>query len=288
MDVSRSLMSTFDKSQMIAYSESKPPPSLSPFVECIWSLKTPSKISAKRELIIPGGRVEMIFTADTSVRWIDSKAPIVAHAYTGSYLLGPRNRHFFVEMCGHVNMIGVRFKHGALAPFSAVPLHLLLNQVISLDQIFDRKINSLAGQLFEKENDTHHVSLIEKFLLTVIQCDSDTLNMIRLISSVKNQQQTSVSTLSDLTGMHYKKLERTFSKFTGYSPKNFGRVIRFYEALRQSQNKSESLTHIGLNNGYYDQPHFIRDFKAFTGKSPTQFDYEKPTIANLLLQSKYV
>jgi AraC-like DNA-binding protein len=51
---------------------------------------------------------------------------------------------------------------------------------------------------------------------------------------------------------------------------------------------SNSLTGIGLDGGYYDQPHFIRDFKSFTGKSPTQFQAENPTIANLLLQSKHV
>ncbi|HZI23943.1 MAG TPA: helix-turn-helix domain-containing protein, partial [Chryseolinea sp.] len=88
--------------------------------------------------------------------------------------------------------------------------------------------------------------------------------------------------------IHYKKLERLFLRYTGYNPKNFTRVVRFYRTLKEMNAKRLSLTGVGMNGGYYDQPHFIRDFKAFTGKTPSQFTSENPTIANFLLQSKHV
>jgi AraC-like DNA-binding protein len=273
---------------MIAYFEYKPSRPLCPFIECFWTMKSHSKFFKRREVIIPGGRAEIFFTNDTAVNWIDSKQPNVSHSHTGSHVLGPRNRPFYVEMAGAVSLVGVRFRHGGLAPFTAIPVDLLLNQIISLDQIFDKKVNSLAGQLLENDNAHRQISLIEKFLFGVIESDSQTCKTIQLIAAVKNQQFTSIDTLSKSTGIHYKKLERTFSRFTGYNPKNFSRVVRFYQALRQMQATPASLTHIGLNNGYYDQAHFIRDFKAFTGNSPTRFNDDTPVIANLLLRSAYV
>jgi AraC-like DNA-binding protein len=251
-------------------------------------MKSHSKFFKKREVIIPGGRAEIFFTTDTTVNWIDTKRPNASHSYNRSHVLGPRNRPFYVEMDGAVNLIGVRFRHGGLAPFANIPVHLLLNQVIPVDQIFDKKVNQLADQLFEKDNVHAQISLIEKFLFEVINSDSQMCKTIQLITAVKNQQFNSVDMLSRTTGMHYKKLERTFARFTGYNPKNFSRVVRFYQALRQMQATPTSLTHIGLNNGYYDQAHFIRDFKAFTGKSPTRFHDDIPVITNLLLQSAYV
>src|SRR5687768_178725 len=157
---------------MIAYFEYKPSQPLSPFIECFWTMKSHSKFFKKREVIIPGRRAEIFFTSDTVINWIDSKRPDTCHSCTGSHVLGPRNRPFYVEMAGAVNLVGVRFRHGGLAPFTAVPVYALLNQVIPLGQIFGNKVNPLADQLFEKDNAHHQISLIEKFLFRVIESDS--------------------------------------------------------------------------------------------------------------------
>jgi AraC-like DNA-binding protein len=248
-------------------------------------MKSHSKFFKKPEVIIPGGRVEIMFTTDVTINWTDSEYPDRSDSYTESYLLGPRNRPFYVEMSGVVDLIGVRFKPGGLAPFTDIPVHLLLNQVVLLDHVFGKKASVLTTQLFEQTDVHRQIIVIENFLLSKIGSDPGLHNIVRLISVIKNQPFTSIEALSMTTGMHYKKLERTFARFTGYSPKNFSRVVRFYQALKQMQVKHNTLTDVGLNNGYYDQAHFIRDFKAFTGKPPSQFHSESPVIANLLLQS---
>ena len=274
---------------MIKYVEFTPSPFLLPFVECIWSLRSHSRYLKKRELIIPGGRIELIFNFSDGVDWIDSKDLSTVSSHAGAYLLGPRNRHFFVEQKGIIDMVGVRFRHGGLASYTQMPMSMLMNEVVFQDQVFGKDVDALMYRLLETVDSKQHIILIEDFLAKRFQAEPRTVKTFQLISLVKGcESLSSFKTLGEKTGVHYKKLERVFAQYTGYSPKNFSRVMRFYKALREMKESSTSLTDIGLNQGYYDQPHFIRDFKAFTGKSPTQFHAENPVIANLLLQSQNV
>ncbi|HEY5917423.1 MAG TPA: helix-turn-helix domain-containing protein [Chryseolinea sp.] len=273
---------------MIQYQEFPPSVPLLPFVECLWFLKSHSNFFKERELIIPGGRTEMIFNLGSPAVWIDSKDPSGGRSFIGSYILGPRNRPFFVEQNGFIQMFGVRFRHGGLSPFIPLPMSLLINEVVPTDQVLGNEIDELTSRLCESDAEASCINLIKIFLEKRIRNEVDSRQALRLISWVKESESLPLNALSEKTGVHYKKLERIFSQYTGYNPKNFTRVIRFYRALQQMKAKPLSLTGIGLNGGYYDQPHFIRDFKAFTGKSPSQFSIENPTIANLLLQSKHV
>jgi AraC-like DNA-binding protein len=273
---------------MIQYQEFPPSSPLLPFVECVWFLKSHRNFFKERELIIPGGRVEMIFNLGSPAVWIDSKDPCGDRSFIGSYILGPRNRPFFVEHNGFIQMFGVRFRHGGLSPFIPLPISILINEVVQANQVLGHEIDELTSRLCESDPDLSSLNLIQNFLEKRIRNEVDTRQALQLISWVKESDCLRLNALIEKSGVHYKKLERIFSQYTGYNPKNFTRIIRFYRALQQMKAKQFSLTGIGLNSGYYDQPHFIRDFKAFTGKSPSQFSIENPTIANLLLQSKHV
>jgi len=68
-----------------------------------------------------------------------------------------------------------------------------------------------------------------------------------------------------------RQFERNFKLLTGFSPKNFSRIVRFEKSIENAINKELSLTEVALQAGYFDQSHMIREFRAFTGKKPIAY-----------------
>ena len=79
-----------------------------------------------------------------------------------------------------------------------------------------------------------------------------------------------------------RQLERNFKKQIGISPKQLGKVLRLQTALKMLLNDKESLTNIAYESEYFDQAHFIKDFKEFTGTTPKEFiDNENMALSTL-------
>lgn len=70
---------------------------------------------------------------------------------------------------------------------------------------------------------------------------------------------------------NYSTLNRYFSKVTGLSPKRFERLIKFRKSLCSLIDNPQELTKIGLDSGYFDQAHFIREFKLFLNHTPSSY-----------------
>ena len=84
-----------------------------------------------------------------------------------------------------------------------------------------------------------------------------------------------------------RQLERRFIKQIGISPKQLGKVIRLQTALKMLLNQqSESFTKIAYESEYYDQAHFIKDFREFTGTNPKEFLEDDKMILSSLFYSK--
>jgi AraC-like DNA-binding protein len=91
----------------------------------------------------------------------------------------------------------------------------------------------------------------------------------------------SVATSLSITRRH---LEREFKKIVGLTPKYFSRIVQFNFIFEAMQRKDNSWVDVALNSGYFDQSHFIRNFKAFTGESPAQYGFDKKNLANFFLR----
>ena len=77
-----------------------------------------------------------------------------------------------------------------------------------------------------------------------------------------------IASTHNMTGRNLNKL---LNRYTGLSPKLVGKINRFQQSLRLIARKNQSLTGIAYDCGYFDQSHFIRDFKAFTGFTPSAY-----------------
>ena len=92
------------------------------------------------------------------------------------------------------------------------------------------------------------------------------------ISQIINQPQIEVNTLAESACLGYRQFKRIFTKHVGMSPKEYYRVVRFQRVLYLLQNNPEiEIADLTYSCGFYDPSHLVKDFKEFSGCSPTQY-----------------
>lgn len=90
---------------------------------------------------------------------------------------------------------------------------------------------------------------------------------MRLIE--RDASELKIADLASAIGTSTRELGRRFENAVGVSPKKFSRVTRFVRALhRLRECRQETLTYVAVASGYYDQAHFIHEFREFAGITP--------------------
>jgi len=103
-----------------------------------------------------------------------------------------------------------------------------------------------------------------------------------------NAGNCSIENIASRANMSMKTLERRFTEQVGTSPKLYARIIRFNNAITLKMNHPRrSWTDIAYHCGYYDQMHFIKDFKLFSGTTPTRFFRYTPPLAEAILDIQH-
>lgn len=134
-------------------------------------------------------------------------------------------------------------------------------------------------KLQNKSNMDERIKIISQFLMALFKTKTETLDLqIRQAVQViiDNKGKTVIGEFSKKINMNERTFERRFLKEVGILPKQFSQIIQFQESLQQLTLKEYvKLTDLVYENGYADQSHFIRVFKAFTGKTPLAFTSKK-------------
>ncbi|MBN2821047.1 MAG: AraC family transcriptional regulator, partial [Bacteroidales bacterium] len=154
------------------------------------------------------------------------------------------------------------------------------NQSVDLTDIFNLEIRQIEDLLYAKNTINERVTVIEDFLIRRYSQVSlhDNVLIQKGVEIIKNcKGQTDSKYLSTCLYTSPKTLERKFAKYLGKTPKQFIKLIRFQEILKDlSVNKNSSLTEFAFRNGYFDQSHFIKDFKTYSGYTPKDFRVKYP------------
>jgi methylphosphotriester-DNA--protein-cysteine methyltransferase len=93
-----------------------------------------------------------------------------------------------------------------------------------------------------------------------------------------------IEDLKDALDIHYKTLERKFKTYVGLSPKTFSRIVRFKNTYKQFHHIARHDPSFFLDLGYYDQNHFIKDFKYFLHTTPTAYLRKKLSLSDEIVR----
>ena len=269
------------------YQEFQPNPVLSKFIECFWLLESSDKKSqTEPQKILPDGCIELIFHFKSLNRRFISDDESIAEPR--SFFSGQIKRSIMIQSTGAVGVFGVRFRPAGSYPFLRLPIAELTEKVIDLTEIWGREGRELNFRILESTTNQERIRHAESFLLNRLdqKIAEDVIVRQALAEIIRAKGQTSMDFLMRNIGISSRQLERKFDQLVGLTPKTFSRIIRFQNVFDLlSKNHFGALTTLGLQCGFYDQAHFIHEFKTFTGQTPTAYFSNKHKMAALFTSS---
>jgi len=251
----------------------QPSARLAPFVKSYWTMEAGEVGNDISERVIPTGNVELMFHYKNSFRVKRKDSCTFNQAQ--SFIGGLSNSYSDVCTRGETGMVCITFLPAGACRFFSFPLSEIENQHVALDLICRNESKKLEEQLSESATMKERIALVEQFLFDRINLNPapDFLFIqagIQLIEQSKGQ--IGSAKLADKLSVTPKTLERKFSVLVGKTPKQYSKIVRFQGILNSfSSRHFSNFTQIAYENGYFDQAHFINDFKSFTGYTPKDF-----------------
>jgi AraC-like DNA-binding protein len=227
-----------------------------------------------REKVLPLPAIDLKINFGGGFQVYDAEQGEPSTTLTESWVLGLWTKYHIVDWPSDLQYFGVSFKPGGAYPFLGLPLSELQDQVVSLDMIWGKLASELREQLYAAPTVRARFALLEQMLLTRLGAPSQGLKAVQyaVAEIARRHGALSIRELSESMGMSQKHLIVQFKQMVGCTPKELARLYRFGDSLASIDlTKSVDWTLVAHQFRYHDQSHFIRDFKEFTGHTPTDY-----------------
>lgn len=167
----------------------------------------------------------------------------------------------------------VQFNNFGLYYLKRIPAFELHNTLMQMELFFcASEIDRISTQLKEIEEINDKFVKLEAFIMERVQLGNVDKRLPFAIKALKAHQMVSIDQLSESLCLSNRSLQKIFKKYVGMSPARFRKIVRFNKATHLLLSSGcDSLTDITYECGYYDQAHFIKDFRNFGGVSPSEF-----------------
>jgi AraC-like DNA-binding protein len=264
-----------------------PSDKLKKYIDHYWWLETTNGDTTSRtERVLADSSVEIIFHFDNPVSRFNSNGILVQEPT--KLLIGQTIKPYTILSTEKTSMLGIKFHNHTAKHFFDISISEIRDKHFDLSDFWGNNANLLYEQLCETKLLKRKIELIEKYLYK-IKSQKNTINLVveNVIKEMLTQNgNICVRKVCSDNNFTTRYLEKLFLENVGLSPKLLSRVIQFQNALKLLKNNSTSLTHLGLEAGYFDQSHFIRNFRDFADCTPSQYIKEQFPMQELLLSSK--
>jgi len=251
-----------------------PAPPLSDHVAMLWYYHGWSA-SHTREKALPDGSVELVINlAEDETRLYDADDTERVQRYGGAVVCGPHSKFFVIDGEEQTSVVGVHFKPGGAYAFLGPPSDELTDRHVSLADIWGRAARELRDRLLEAPTPDAKLDVLEEELLSR-RSDRRTRHPAvgyALGEFRRAPHAARIAQVSGRIGLSPRRFIEVFRQEVGLTPKLFCRVRRFQRVLRRIYRREElDWPDVALAGGYFDQAHFIHDFRAFSGINPTAY-----------------
>ncbi|MFB3385933.1 AraC family transcriptional regulator [Flavobacterium sp. LAR06] len=243
-----------------------PSEQLKPFVKVYRIIESQDEMTNR---VLPSTSLAISFRCKGNVNYIrenqHENLPI-------STISGIRKSVRLINYSEDTTTIVIQFKEAGAKAFFKEPLHELFEESVSLDNFIpQQKIAIIEELLAEAKTNNQKIAIIEQFLLSRLhdyKPDKLIAAAIAIIQSKKGV--VKIKELANALYISQDAFEKRFRKTIGSSPKQFCYVVRIKSIIDQKQH-NQNLIDLAFDAGYFDQPHFNKDFRLFTGQTPSEF-----------------
>lgn len=191
-----------------------------------------------------------------------------------TWIWGVVTGKFTRRLEGKGKVAGIKFRPGAFYPFYQESVSDFTDDILAFSKVFDEDLHSIESDILDQNIDEQMAEKAESFLLRHLpNKDSNIATINKIIQEVMNESTIlKVDDLTDRFELSKRTLQRMFKKYVGVTPKWVIQRYRLHEAAEMlASEQTANWPQIALELGYYDQSHFIRDFKNIVGKTPSDY-----------------
>ena len=256
---------------------------LDSFIESIWVYQNDPRPHAL-ERVMPTGTAQLIVNLkEDQTRLYDPESPYRSVSTSGSVLSGVHTRFQVIDTSEQDYVAGVAFKPAGTVPFFRVPAHEASDADVPLESLWgSRRAANLRERLLECRTIEAALDSFEAVLREIWRPPGPHPAVAYAIGAFdRTPSTTNVARVTDTIGLSAKRFIERFKCEVGVTPKRYCRIRRFQRALTLSHHdRRVDWTRVAMDCGYFDQAHFIHDFRSFAGITPTVYKSARTSFQN--------
>ncbi len=258
----------------IRYREFAPSPALASVIDRIWVSETEGNADELTpvQTCLPLGMIEWIIQIKGGPIIGCNDGNIIR--YPTNYFIGLMTTFASWQMYGQSKVIGIRMKPEGAIRLLGQPLAELSGCSVDAENFIHKKELSILDRLMEMENTTSQIGLLEAFMHHHLMAKTgkdnyftDVFANLRLINSSFSSKE-----IANQFFLSERQMQRLYKDQLGVSPKTYERILRFSRAVEKIRKKEKpNWSSLAYQLGYSDQAHLIREFKSYSGMTPSLF-----------------
>lgn len=256
-----------------------PRPLLRPYVRSYWYFRRESPLSTyHEEFMHPTGGFGIVFNFGDQLR-LDAQ-PLAAPVFLDGTNTVSRRLGFL----GHIELMGIRFHEGGAFPFFGIPLIEFQDELNVLEGLKNAALLRLHSRLYEAKSLSARLDLVESWLIERLSLGitrsaliPESLSRLRAAVTALRQgyRRASISELTEELAISQRQLEHLYRGQVGMTPMHYMRLQRVEIARLALAQEKQSNIRLAADLGYYDQAHFIHEFRSVIGITPYAYRLRK-------------